>query len=92
MDKKSKSIINCHIHDYFEAACVKKSRLRLRLRSGDVVEGRAEDILIRNKQEVLVLRQEKNVVLGRPEIPLTEILTLEFLGEHLFQVNKIELY
>ncbi|MCP5209311.1 MAG: transcriptional regulator [Hahellaceae bacterium] len=74
-------IIACDIHDYFEIACMRSLAVGLLLHSGDSVEGRAKDLITKDRKEFLVL------ALGNPPshqtkvIPLLEIKELVFIDE-----------
>jgi Rho-binding antiterminator len=50
-----KDVISCELHDFVEVACMYKYQLRLTLKNGEVIEGKAVDILSVNQQERLVV-------------------------------------
>ncbi len=50
-----KDVISCELHDFVEVACMYKYQLRLTLKNGEVIEGKAIDILSVNQQERLVV-------------------------------------
>lgn len=50
-----KDVISCELHDFVEVACMYKYQLRLTLKNGEVIEGKAIDILSINQQERLVV-------------------------------------
>jgi Rho-binding antiterminator len=50
--------INCDDYDNLELACQHHLILTLKLRSGEVVEGKASDLLLRKKVEYLIIEQE----------------------------------
>lgn len=47
--------INCDDYDNLEIACQDKLVLSLKLRSGEVMEGKATDLLMRKKVEYLII-------------------------------------
>lgn len=60
-------MLNCHIHDYVEIACMYRIAVRLTMKSGELEEGVAYDV-VRNieKQECLLLKQgdhDNNIIL-----------------------------
>lgn len=51
-----KSTISCELHDYIEIACMHGYRVKLTLRDGQIVEGKALDTLTTaDKREYLVI-------------------------------------
>ncbi|MCB1976685.1 MAG: Rho-binding antiterminator [Nitrosomonas sp.] len=50
-----KDVISCELHDFVEVACMYKYQLKLTLKNGEVIEGKAIDILSINQQERLVV-------------------------------------
>lgn len=50
-----KDVISCELHDFVEVACMYKYQLKLTLKNGEVIEGKAIDILSLNQQERLVV-------------------------------------
>ncbi|HQU62631.1 MAG: Rho-binding antiterminator [Nitrosomonas sp.] len=50
-----KDVISCELHDFVEVACMYKYQLKLTLKNGEVIEGKAIDILSVNQQERLVV-------------------------------------
>jgi Rho-binding antiterminator len=47
--------INCDDYDNLEIACQEHLVLTLKLRSGETIEGKASDILMRKKVEYLII-------------------------------------
>jgi len=91
MSNTSEPIISCHVHDYFEAACVERSKVCLTLRSGEKIVGIADDLLTRDKREILVIKCKNSSELVRKEISLLDILEMEFLDDAQFQYKTIRL-
>ena len=50
--------INCDDYDNLELACQHHLILTLKLRGGEIVEGKACDLLLRKKVEYLIVEQE----------------------------------
>ena len=50
--------INCDDYDNLELACQHHLILTLKLRGGEIVEGKASDLLLRKKVEYLIVEQE----------------------------------
>jgi len=48
-----KDVISCELHDFVEVACMYGYQLKLTLKNGEVVEGKAVDILSIDQQELL---------------------------------------
>lgn len=68
--------IACHLHDYIEIACLHGYRVRLTLRTGVIIEGRAIDTGIDTCRQEYVLLQDQ----ARQKIDLRQIKTLEVLS------------
>ena len=92
MSNESNKSISCHHHDYFEAACVKKAKVKLVLKDGSRKEGVAWDIVIRDQAEHLVLhvlqelnRSSSNII----EIALNSIKSMTFIDGAKFGVKTI---
>ena len=49
-------VIKCDLHDHFEIACMRQSRLTLELNNGETVSGIANDLEVRKGVENLVLK------------------------------------
>ena len=49
------NVIACELHDFVEVACMYGYKLKLILRNGDTVEGKAIDIVSADKREWLVI-------------------------------------
>jgi len=61
-----KKIINCNVHDHFEIACMRQSYVSLKLHNGQLISGRAKDLITENKSEYFYLdsanpEQEKRI-------------------------------
>jgi Rho-binding antiterminator len=50
-----KDVISCELHDFVEVVCMYGYQLRLILKNGEVIEGKAVDILSIDQQELLVV-------------------------------------
>jgi Rho-binding antiterminator len=50
-----KDVIPCELHDFVEVACMYRYQLKLILKNGEVIEGKAVDILSVDQQELLVV-------------------------------------
>lgn len=50
-----KEVISCELHDFVEVACMYNYQLKLILKNGEVIEGKAVDILSIDQQELLVV-------------------------------------
>lgn len=48
-----KEVISCELHDFVEVACMYNYQLKLILKNGEVIEGKAVDILSVDQQELL---------------------------------------
>ncbi|MEY4476254.1 MAG: hypothetical protein RL248_2021 [Pseudomonadota bacterium] len=53
--------INCDDYDNLELACQHHLILTLKLRGGEIVEGKASDLLLRKKVEYLIVEQEGTI-------------------------------
>jgi transcriptional antiterminator Rof (Rho-off) len=67
-------MIKCDDHDHFEIACMHKSHVRVRLKSGEYTWGIAQDIVTKNKQEFLVIKHGDELF----QLELMEIEQLEY--------------
>ena len=47
--------INCDDYEYLELACQRELKLEIQLYGGEIVEGKASDLLLRKKVEYLIL-------------------------------------
>ncbi|MCC4797733.1 Rho-binding antiterminator [Enterovibrio norvegicus] len=69
-------MINCSDYDYIEVACLFHYPVKITLKSGDVVEGIAEDTTHNeDRDECLVLRRDRQT----SEVVLTQIHTIDVL-------------
>ena len=50
-----KKIISCDVHDHFEIACMRQSEVSLKLHNGQIITGRAKDLVTENKAEYVCL-------------------------------------
>ncbi|MGL5007138.1 MAG: Rho-binding antiterminator [Plesiomonas sp.] len=48
--------ISCAIYDLLELACMHHYRLHITQKSGDVIEGKALDMQVKNQQEFIVVQ------------------------------------
>ena len=67
--------IACDVHDYVEIACMYRYDVRLHLRDGQTIEGRARDIDTRQGKEFLVLDTPH----ASGQVDLAEIKVLQVL-------------
>ena len=73
------AMLNCHIHDYVEIACLYKIQIRLKLQTDDVIEGVAQDVVLNDlRQECLLLEAGEREVL----VVLTEIQSMQAIVEN----------
>ena len=73
-----KKIISCDVHDHFEIACMRQSEVSLKLHNGQIITGRAKDLVTENKVEYVCLEitdQEQH-----ERINLIDINTLTIKG------------
>jgi len=69
-----KEVISCELHDFVEVACMYGYQLRLILRSGETVEGKAVDIVSENQQELLIIDND-----ARQQIDLMALAKMQVL-------------
>lgn len=55
-------MLSCQQYDYIELACLKRLKVTIEMKDGDVVRGRCENTVVVDKQECLVLEQESQAV------------------------------
>jgi len=67
-------IISCNIHDHFEIACMHRSKITLCLHNGETIQGRAVDLITKNKNEFIKISLENKT---DKSINLLEINTLK---------------
>ena len=48
-------ILQCDLHDYFEIACMFHYKLKLLLNNGDIKNGKANNLITKNKREFIFL-------------------------------------
>ena len=68
--------ISCDLHDYFEIACLYGYRVRLILKDGEIVEGKACDLISVEKREYLVLDNEQAQQVDLTRIAKMQVLTI----------------
>jgi len=73
-------IIDCHVHDHFEIACMRRSNVILTLHDGTIVTGLALDLLVKDKKEFISLDPCEGSEMRH--INLTDIYTLRVSGTH----------
>ena len=67
-------LISCQLHDYIEIACLYGYRVRLTLKSGETIEGKAIDTVVdEHKREYLQLDNDRRVELI--ELSRMDVLT-----------------
>lgn len=71
-------IISCERHDYIEIACLYGYQVRLKLTDGQSIEGKAVDIVTKDKREYLLIRHDKE----QHSIDLTQLVKLQVLTPH----------
>ncbi len=69
--------ISCDCHDYIEIACLYGYQVRLKLKNGQQLEGKAMDIIRVDKREYLVIQSDNQC-----SIDLTQLLKLQVLTAH----------
>lgn len=77
------SRISCNAHDYFEIICMRRSRVMVTTYKGDVFSGTAVNIILDNKQEILMIKNEEET----QYIALTDIQKLQAIGNRNEQDN-----
>lgn len=59
-------LIPCQLHDYIEIVCLYGYRVRLTLKNGEIIEGKAVDTAVdQEKREYLVMNDGSRVGLNR---------------------------
>ena len=71
-------MISCHQHDYIEIACLYRLLLRVKLKSGESIDGRALDTGSRGGREWLQLE----TVEGLRELDLDDLRRLEAIEDN----------
>lgn len=70
-------LISCELHDYIEVVCMYRYQIRLTLKDGATVEGKARDVITSpDKKEFLLLEMG----VGPQQIELTTLRKLEVLS------------
>ena len=67
-------IISCNVHDHFEIACMRRSKITLSLHNGQIIKGQAVDLITKNKNEFIYLTTQEN---EEKHINLLNINTLQ---------------
>ncbi len=71
----TQNTISCELHDFVEVACMYGYRLRLILINGQVIEGKAIDIVSSlEKREYLVIEGD-----SKQQIELTQLVKMQVL-------------
>lgn len=71
----SEDTISCELHDYVEVVCMYGYRVKLILKNGETIEGKATDIVSSaERREYLVIDND-----NRQQIELTQLAKLEVL-------------
>ena len=78
--------ISCHVHDYFEAFCVKRYRISVTLLTNQTFEGVALDLVIENKQEYLIIHTDNQ----KRKVELTQISKVKVLSPNPM-ISELEL-
>ena len=73
-------IISCAIHDHFEIACMRASKITLELHNGQRLDGIAKDLETKNKNELLHLQITTEQQAETIKINLLDIKTLNIAG------------
>ncbi|MBL8497021.1 transcriptional regulator [Nitrosomonas sp. JL21] len=72
----TQDIISCELHDFVEVACMYGYQVRLTLKNGHTIEGKAIDIVTSvEKSECLVIDSDT-----RQHIDLTELAKMQVLN------------
>ncbi len=67
--------ISCELHDYIEVACMYRYLVKLILKDGQIIEGKAIDIVTSaEKREYLVIKNEQE-----QQVELTQLVSLHVL-------------
>lgn len=53
--------INCDDYEYLEFACKRQLKLEIKLHGGEIIEGQANDLLLRKKVEYLILETHEGI-------------------------------
>ena len=72
-------MLNCHLHDYIELACLYRLNVRLMPKAGDPVDGIAKDVVLNeDRQECLLIDIKGKECL----IVLVELKSMQALQEN----------
>jgi Rho-binding antiterminator len=70
--------ISCELHDYIEIACMHGYRVKLELKNGQILEGKAKDIITTSeKRELLVIDNGHN-----QQVELNQLAKMTTLTPH----------
>lgn len=71
----AENVISCELHDFVEVVCMYNYHLKLTLKDGQIIEGKAVDIAnSADKREYLVIDGD-----SRQQIDLTQLAKMEVL-------------
>lgn len=83
---KQNTCISCDLHDYVEVACMRNYRVELVLKGGEVLEGKALDVIPSlEKREFLVIDNGGQ----KQEVELTQLHKMIALTPHA-SFNEVE--
>lgn len=73
--------INCDDYEYLEIACQRQLKLEIKLHGGEIIEGKASDLLLRKKVEYLILETQDGTksfvwIISTPSVILRSALSL----------------
>ena len=72
----SNTVIDCELHDFVEVACMYRYQLRLILKDGQVIEGKAVDIAsTSDKREYLIIENDAQQQVDLMSLAKMEVLT-----------------
>jgi len=69
-----RDVISCELHDFVEVACMYGYQLRLILKNGEAIEGKALDIVSVDQRELLVIENG-----GKQQVDLMTLSKMEVL-------------
>ncbi|MBX3640181.1 MAG: Rho-binding antiterminator [Nitrosomonas sp.] len=70
-----REMISCELHDFVEVACMYGYQLKLILKSGETVEGKAIDILSADQRELLVIDNGEKQHIDLTSLTRMQVLT-----------------
>ncbi|MBX9894781.1 MULTISPECIES: Rho-binding antiterminator [unclassified Nitrosomonas] len=72
----SNTVIDCELHDFVEVACMYRYQLKLILKDGQVIEGKAVDIASTpDKRECLIVENDTQQQVDLMSLAKMEVLT-----------------